>query len=64
MLALGVEQNTLAAQRGGWDPTLLEQWLTAVDAHVPGEVDGPLGQAAGWDADELRRLWSDVSCSS
>jgi tetratricopeptide (TPR) repeat protein len=48
------------AQRGGWDPTLLEQWVTVVETHVPGSVDAPLGQAAAWEANDLRKLWNDV----
>jgi hypothetical protein len=46
--------------RGGWDPARLEQWLDAVERHVPGEVDGPLAGAAGWAESDLRQLWVDV----
>lgn len=58
-VSLALLTPTSAAQRrqNGWDPALLEQWVTAVERHVPGEVDGSLAGAAGWSGDELRTLW-------
>jgi hypothetical protein len=46
--------------RGGWDPTLLQQWVAALETHVPGSIDAPLASAAGWSGDDLLHLWADV----
>jgi hypothetical protein len=61
--ALNVLGPPLAArpvQGGGWDPTLLEQWVGALETHVPGSIDAPLAAAAGWDGADLSKLWADV----
>jgi hypothetical protein len=62
-LALGLGAH--AAARGGqppkgWDPSLLEQWLTAVEQHEPGRVDTALAEASQWNATQLHKLWGDV----
>jgi hypothetical protein len=44
----------------GWQPVLLDQWLTAVEQHVPGESDSSLLSAATWSGNDLRQLWNDV----
>jgi len=38
----------------------LDRWLTAVDAHEPGEVDAALDEVASWSTGDLRMLWVDV----
>jgi hypothetical protein len=44
----------------GVDVALLDQWLTSVERHDPGEVDAPLAAAAAWTSADPRNLWSDV----
>jgi hypothetical protein len=60
VLVLGAAVRVDAAQRGKWDPALLEQWVSAVEGHVPGSIDAPLAGAAAWDGPALARLWQDV----
>ena len=48
------------AQRDGWDPALIEQWVSAIETHAPGSLDAPLAGATGWDSTALRKLWADI----
>jgi hypothetical protein len=57
---LGPPLDARPVQGGGWDPTLLEQWVGALETHVPGSIDAPLAAAAGWDGADLSKLWADV----
>ena len=45
---------------GDWQPALLQQWLTAVEQHAPGESDNTLLSAATWSGDDLRQLWNEI----
>ena len=46
--------------RAEWDPALLQQWVTAVEAHSPGDLDSALVGAAAWTGEDLQRLWTDT----
>jgi len=61
-LGLGLGPDAGGGQRAsdGWQSSLLEQWLSAVERHDPGEPDTPLLAAAGWSSDDLHKLWIDV----
>lgn len=59
-LARTVTGDIGTAQRGGWDPTLLQQWVEAVEQHVPGASDRTLEVASHWSSDNVRQLWVDV----
>ena len=48
------------AQGRGWDSTFIEQWVSALETHVPGTLDAPLAGTAAWDTDDLRKLWRDI----
>ncbi|MFN5524421.1 MAG: hypothetical protein ACK5AT_19395, partial [Bradyrhizobium sp.] len=51
-----VPQLTPAQARADFDAALLDRWLTAVERHTPGDVDGALLEAAGWSNAEIDRL--------
>ncbi|MGE0815671.1 MAG: hypothetical protein AB7O28_10755 [Vicinamibacterales bacterium] len=48
--------NAAAAAQPEREPRLTEQWLDAVERHVPGTVDPALLGAAGWSSENLRGL--------
>jgi hypothetical protein len=61
VLTGSLSRSVGAAQEGsGWQPALLQQWLTAVEQHNPGESDSALLGAATWSGNDLRQLWDDV----
>ncbi len=42
------------------DLALLEQWISAIEQHVPGDLDLALAGATSWTGDDLRRLWANA----
>jgi hypothetical protein len=53
-------QPAAPAKPEGWQPALLERWLSSVEQHRPGELDSALLEATHWTRADLRRLWIDV----
>jgi Tetratricopeptide repeat len=54
------EAAAAQGNKGGWQPGLIQQWLSAVEHHEPGAEDSSLQEAAGWSGGDLRKLWNDV----
>ena len=60
LAAVAGGQPAAPANPEAWQPELLERWLSSVERHQPGELDGPLLEATRWTRDDLRRLWVDI----
>ena len=60
LTAVAGGQPAAPAKPEGWQPELLERWLSSVEQHRPGELDSALLEATHWTRADLRRLWIDV----
>ena len=60
LAAIAGGQPAAPAKPEGWQPALLERWLSSVEQHRPGELDSALLEATHWTRADLRRLWIDV----
>jgi hypothetical protein len=55
-----VRGQAVQERRPDWDVEAVENWLSAVEAHVPGRLDSPLMSLARVQGDDIAGLWVSI----